>query len=196
MDGMEAEGGAPLHCTALRCVCHCLPQHVPPSPPLPGLPACLPSCLCAAAAAAAGYTHERYREIIHSIRRYMPDASVSGDAIVGFPGETEEQFAATMALVEEVGFDRVNTGAWVHVCVSGRWCVARPTHSLQEALCTPITTLLAPCPPCSRLLAAPWNARRHMGGPGGRPGQGRPPAAPQRRGESGGGGAGAALPGA
>jgi tRNA-2-methylthio-N6-dimethylallyladenosine synthase len=40
----------------------------------------------------------------------MPDASVSGDAIVGFPGETEEQFQATVALVEEVGFDRVNTG--------------------------------------------------------------------------------------
>jgi tRNA-2-methylthio-N6-dimethylallyladenosine synthase len=40
----------------------------------------------------------------------MPDASVSGDAIVGFPGETEEQFQRTMALVEEVGFDRVNTG--------------------------------------------------------------------------------------
>lgn len=57
-----------------------------------------------------GYTHERYREIIHSIRRYMPDASVSGDAIVGFPGETEEQFQRTVALVEEVGFDRVNTG--------------------------------------------------------------------------------------
>lgn len=33
-----------------------------------------------------GYTHERYRNIIHNIRRYMPDASVSGDAIVGFPG--------------------------------------------------------------------------------------------------------------
>lgn len=58
----------------------------------------------------SGYTHERYREIIHSIRRYMPDASVSGDAIVGFPGETEEQFQRTVALVEEVGFDRVNTG--------------------------------------------------------------------------------------
>lgn len=58
-----------------------------------------------------GYTHERYREIIHSIRRHMPDASVSGDAIVGFPGETEEQFERTVALVEEVGFDRVNTGA-------------------------------------------------------------------------------------
>ncbi|KAI7842407.1 hypothetical protein COHA_004046 [Chlorella ohadii] len=59
-----------------------------------------------------GYTHERYREIIYSIRRYMPDASVSGDAIVGFPGETEEQFQRTVALVEEVGFDRVNTAAY------------------------------------------------------------------------------------
>ena len=61
---------------------------------------------------ARGYTHERYREIIHSIRRHMPDASVSGDAIVGFPGETEEQFERTMALVREVGFDRVNTAAY------------------------------------------------------------------------------------
>ena len=67
-------------------------------------------CLRPSHSPAAGYTHERYREIINSIRRYMPDASVSGDAIVGFPGETEEQFERTMALVEEVGFDRVNTG--------------------------------------------------------------------------------------
>jgi len=59
-----------------------------------------------------GYTHQRYREIINSIRRYMPDASISGDAIVGFPGETEEQFQRTMQLVEEVGFDRVNTAAY------------------------------------------------------------------------------------
>ena len=59
-----------------------------------------------------GYTHQRYREIIHSIRRYMPDASVSGDAIVGFPGETEEQFQRTVDLVREIGFDRVNTAAY------------------------------------------------------------------------------------
>ena len=59
-----------------------------------------------------GYTHERYREIVHTIRRYMPDASISGDAIVGFPGETEEQFLRTVALVREVGFDRVNTAAY------------------------------------------------------------------------------------
>lgn len=59
-----------------------------------------------------GYTHTRYREIVNNIRRYMPDASVSGDAIVGFPGETEEQFQRTVALVREVGFDRVNTAAY------------------------------------------------------------------------------------
>lgn len=77
----------------------CTPVSLHPRP----LP-CTPHC-------AAGYTHERYREIIYSIRRYMPDASISGDAIVGFPGETEEQFQRTLALVEELGFDRVNTGA-------------------------------------------------------------------------------------
>ena len=42
----------------------------------------------------------------------MPDASISGDAIVGYPGETEEQFQGTVRLVEEVGFDRVNTAAY------------------------------------------------------------------------------------
>ena len=61
---------------------------------------------------ARGYTHERYREIIHSIRRYMPDASISGDVIVGFPGETEEQFQMTVKMCKEVGFDRVNTAAY------------------------------------------------------------------------------------
>ncbi|GFR45102.1 hypothetical protein Agub_g6479, partial [Astrephomene gubernaculifera] len=59
-----------------------------------------------------GYTAERYRAIIDNIRRHMPDASISGDAIVGFPGETEEQYLATERLVREVGFDRVNTAAY------------------------------------------------------------------------------------
>lgn len=59
-----------------------------------------------------GYTAERYKSIIHNIRRYMPDASVSGDVIVGFPGETEEQYQRTEDLVREVGFDRVNTAAY------------------------------------------------------------------------------------
>lgn len=59
-----------------------------------------------------GYTHERYRDVIDNVRRYMPDASISGDAIVGFPGETESQFEDTVQLVKDLGFDRVNTAAY------------------------------------------------------------------------------------
>lgn len=63
-------------------------------------------------AMARGYTHERYRRIIETIREYMPDASISADAIVGFPGETEEQFQNTLKLVQDVGFDLINTAAY------------------------------------------------------------------------------------
>jgi tRNA-2-methylthio-N6-dimethylallyladenosine synthase len=63
-------------------------------------------------AMARGYTHERYRRIIDTIREYMPDASISADAIVGFPGETEAQFENTLKLVEDIGFDLVNTAAY------------------------------------------------------------------------------------
>ncbi len=59
-----------------------------------------------------GYTHEKYRRIIDTIRQYMPDASISADAIVGFPGETEEQFERTLTLIADIGFDMVNTAAY------------------------------------------------------------------------------------
>ncbi|MEM8780684.1 MAG: tRNA (N6-isopentenyl adenosine(37)-C2)-methylthiotransferase MiaB [Cyanobacteria bacterium P01_G01_bin.49] len=59
-----------------------------------------------------GYTHEKYRQIIDKIRDYMPDASITADAIVGFPGETEEQFEDTLKLVDDIGFDQLNTAAY------------------------------------------------------------------------------------
>jgi tRNA-2-methylthio-N6-dimethylallyladenosine synthase len=59
-----------------------------------------------------GYTHEKYRRIIAMIRQYMPDASISADAIVGFPGETEAQFENTLQLLEDIGFDHLNTAAY------------------------------------------------------------------------------------
>jgi tRNA-2-methylthio-N6-dimethylallyladenosine synthase len=59
-----------------------------------------------------GYRQEKYRQIIALIRQYMPDASISADAIVGFPGETEAQFDSTIQLVEEIGFDLLNTAAY------------------------------------------------------------------------------------
>jgi tRNA-2-methylthio-N6-dimethylallyladenosine synthase len=63
-------------------------------------------------AMARGYTHERYRRIIDTIREYMPDASISADAIAGFPGETEAQFENTLSLVRDIGFDLINTAAY------------------------------------------------------------------------------------
>jgi tRNA-2-methylthio-N6-dimethylallyladenosine synthase len=63
-------------------------------------------------AMARGYTQEKYRRIIDTVRRYMPDASISADAIVGFPGETEEQFQRTMELVNDIAFDQLNTAAY------------------------------------------------------------------------------------
>jgi len=63
-------------------------------------------------AMARGYTQEKYRRIIAAIRALMPEAAISADAIVGFPGETEEQFENTLRLVDEVGFDQLNTAAY------------------------------------------------------------------------------------
>lgn len=50
------------------------------------------------------YTRERYLEVIGRIRGAIPEMLFSTDVIVGFPGETEEDFQATMALIEEVRF--------------------------------------------------------------------------------------------
>ncbi len=52
-----------------------------------------------------GYTGRRFLDKLAMARRLVPDLSVSTDIIVGFPGETEEDFAATLAVVEECRFD-------------------------------------------------------------------------------------------
>ena len=60
---------------------------------------------------ARGYNIGRYRRIVEQIRSRMPHAAISADAIVGFPGESNAQFRNTLALVDEIGFDLVNTAA-------------------------------------------------------------------------------------
>lgn len=52
-----------------------------------------------------GYTTLEYKSVIRKLRAVRPDLSISSDFIVGFPGETEEDFEKTMGLIEEVGFD-------------------------------------------------------------------------------------------
>lgn len=57
------------------------------------------------AAMKRGYTALEYKSIVRRLRKVRPDIAIATDIIVGFPGETEEDFEATMKLVEDVGFD-------------------------------------------------------------------------------------------
>ena len=55
------------------------------------------------------YTTEQYARAVEFIRKNYPDSAISTDIIVGFPGETEEDFAETFEFARKIGF------AWVHV---------------------------------------------------------------------------------
>jgi tRNA-2-methylthio-N6-dimethylallyladenosine synthase len=57
------------------------------------------------AAMKRGYTSLEYRSIVRRLREARPDLSLSSDFIVGFPGETAEDFASTLRLVRELDFD-------------------------------------------------------------------------------------------
>ena len=52
-----------------------------------------------------GHTALEYKATIRALRRIRPNISLSSDFIIGFPGETETDFAATMKLIEDIGFD-------------------------------------------------------------------------------------------
>ena len=57
------------------------------------------------AAMKRGYTAIEYKSKVRKLRKLRPDISMSSDFIIGFPGETNEEFEQTMKLIEDVGFD-------------------------------------------------------------------------------------------
>lgn len=61
---------------------------------------------------ARGHKVDFYRKVVEEIRNRIPDAAITTDLIVGFPGETQEEFLNTVRLVEELCFDSCNTAAY------------------------------------------------------------------------------------
>ncbi|MCX7827834.1 MAG: tRNA (N6-isopentenyl adenosine(37)-C2)-methylthiotransferase MiaB [Thermanaerothrix sp.] len=59
-----------------------------------------------------GYTREQYLEMVRMLRDAVPDVGITSDLIVGFPGETEEDFMDSLDLLERVRFDLVHTAAY------------------------------------------------------------------------------------
>lgn len=54
------------------------------------------------------YTTKEYKKIAELIREYMPNVGITTDIIVGFPGETEEEFIETCKFVDDIGFSRIH----------------------------------------------------------------------------------------
>jgi len=59
-----------------------------------------------------GHTREKFLQIVDRVRQRLPDAAITADVIVGFPGETEQDFLDTLDIMEKVKFDTVNTAAY------------------------------------------------------------------------------------
>lgn len=59
-----------------------------------------------------GYTSGEYRDLVKRIRAKVPDIAISTDIIVGFPGESDEQFQASVDLLKELRFDNTHIAAY------------------------------------------------------------------------------------
>jgi tRNA-2-methylthio-N6-dimethylallyladenosine synthase len=59
-----------------------------------------------------GYSVDQFRDRVARVRRAMPEVGITTDLIVGFPGETDEHFRASLNLLDEIRFDKVHVAAY------------------------------------------------------------------------------------
>jgi tRNA-2-methylthio-N6-dimethylallyladenosine synthase len=76
------------------------------------------------------YSRERYLRLVGDLRAGIPDLALTTDIIVGFPGETEDDFRETLEVVEEVGFDGAFT--FVYSPRAGTEAAAMPDQVPDE----------------------------------------------------------------
>ena len=89
------------------------------------------------------YSRERYLALVETLREAIPDLALTTDLIVGFPGETEEDFAQTIEVVEEVGFDGAFT--FVFSARQGTEAAAMTDHVPEELKRERIERLIDVC---------------------------------------------------
>ncbi len=77
-----------------------------------------------------GHTALEYKAKIRALRRIRPNISMSSDFILGFPGETEADFAATMQLIEDIGFD--NSFSFIYSARPGTPASDLPDNTPEE----------------------------------------------------------------
>ena len=77
------------------------------------------------------YSRDRYLRLVEELRAAIPDLALTTDIIVGFPGETEDDFRATLAVVEEVGYDGAYT--FVYSPRQGTEAAVSPDQVPEEA---------------------------------------------------------------
>jgi tRNA-2-methylthio-N6-dimethylallyladenosine synthase len=86
------------------------------------------------------YSRERYLRLVAQLRDALPDLALTTDIIVGFPGETDDDFRETLEVVEEVGFDGAFT--FVYSPRSGTEAAAMPDQVREEVKRERIETLI------------------------------------------------------
>jgi tRNA-2-methylthio-N6-dimethylallyladenosine synthase len=82
------------------------------------------------AAMKRGHTALEYKSKIRRLRKIRPDISISSDFIIGFPGETDADFAATMKLIEDIGFD--SSFSFVYSARPGTPAAELPDHTDED----------------------------------------------------------------
>ena len=109
------------------------------------------------AAMSRGYTGSEFADLVRRVRRVWPDAAISTDVMVGFPGETEAQFEATAQFVKETAFARLHVFPYSRR--PGTPAAARADHISPEVTRGRAAELLAVAQELSARAAAAWVGR-------------------------------------